>query len=166
MSRSETESRNRQSRPVDRVGFSLIELIITMLIVGIMGAIAAPKFHDSLSYHRANSAAMRIVADLKLAREYAKSTSADQTVTFSLGTDSYSITPGLTDLDRSSQPYEVTVSDAPFQASLISANFGGTATVTFNGFGAPDDGGQVVVQVGSHQVTVLLNVETGEATIQ
>ena len=72
----------------------------------------------------------------------------------------------MTDLDRPSQPYDVDVSDAPFEASLFSANFGGTATVTFNGFGAPDDGGQVVVQVGGHQVTVLLNVETGEATIQ
>src|SRR6478735_8296484 len=62
--------------------FSIFELVIVCLIMSILGAVAAPTFFDSLLFHRVESAARRVKADLELARTQARLTSASQSVTF------------------------------------------------------------------------------------
>ena len=49
-------------------GFSLLELIIVIAILGIIFAIALPNFADMLAEQRARAAASEIVGDLALAR--------------------------------------------------------------------------------------------------
>ena len=150
-----------------RRAFTLIELVIVVLIMGIMAAAAAPRFNKSLCYHRAESAAKRIKADLELARKYAMSTSTKQTVSFVVASDRYSLA-GVKDLNHGTQIYEVDLSDSLCNASIVSAAFdnGSDSDVEFDGYGVPDSGGTVVIQSGIYQRTIVVDSETGKASIQ
>src|SRR3954463_11290584 len=65
-----------------RRAFTMIELVIVLLVMGILTAVASPKFVDSLLFHRVESAARRVKADLELARTQARLTSASQSIAF------------------------------------------------------------------------------------
>ena len=150
-----------------RKAFTLVELVIVLLIIGIIAAAVAPRFAASLCYHRAESAAKRIKADLALARKYARSTSTNQTVSFVVASDRYSLA-GVPDLNHGSQIYEVDLSDALCNVSIVSAAFDAAADsdVEFNGYGVPDNGGTIVIESGNCQRTIVVDSETGNASIQ
>lgn len=148
-----------------RRGFTLVELAIVVLIVGIMVAAAAPRFADSLVYYRAEAAAKRIEADLKLARKQAITSSSAQAVDFVTGSNKYILT-GMEHPDHPSLEYEVKLSEAPYLVLLGSADFGGDETVQFDGYGVPDSGGTVVVQSGQYQKTITLDPDSGRASVQ
>jgi hypothetical protein len=78
----------------------------------------------------------------------------------------YTVFPGAVDLNRPGQPYGVDLAAAPYSVSLVSADFGGASAVTFNGYGAPSSGGQVVVASGNQQRTIRLNAPSGVIAIQ
>ena len=56
------------------------------------------------------------------------------------------------------------LSEDPYGASMVSADFGGDADIIFDVFGVPDSGGSVVIQVGNHVRTVTVDAVTGRAT--
>lgn len=51
-----------------RGGFSLIELLVVLLLMGLVLTLAAPKFTATIRYFTARSATSQVVADLALAR--------------------------------------------------------------------------------------------------
>lgn len=141
----------------------MVEMVIVVMIIGIMTAIAAPAFVDSLLYHRVESAARRLKADLELARQTARLTSATRTVTFS-GT-TYTLGSGVKGLDRTTGSYAVDLAAPPFELSTVTANFNSTQTVSFDGHGTPSSGGTVVLQANGHRCTVTLHAGNGEVAI-
>ncbi len=146
----------RRSQPTATdapTGFTLVEMIIVMLIIGIIAAVSAPRMIDALSFHRVESAATRVRADLRLARKCARANSQTQAVQFTVATNSY-VLPGISGLDHPGQDYQVDLHQAPLQANLTFANFGGNQVIVFDGYGLPDNPGTVVLQVGPHQRTV------------
>lgn len=151
--------------PPGRPAFSLLEVVLVLAIIGVVAAIAAPRYANALCRYRAEMAARRIAADLEAARAWAKRTSASQAVTFNTGAEKYELV-GREDPDHAGAPYEVVLGKAPYHADLSGALFGGGATVTFNGFGMPDNGGDVDVQVGDHARTVRVDPDTGKITIE
>jgi type II secretory pathway pseudopilin PulG len=144
--------------------FSIFELVIVCLIMSILGAVAAPTFFDSLLFHRVESAARRVKADLELARTQARLTSASQTITFTNATSTYTLA-NIKSLDKLNTAYTVDLRKEPFSLTSTSANFGGAAVVTFDGYGTPSSGGTVTLNAKSHQCTVTLNGTTGDVTI-
>lgn len=147
-----------------RRGLTLIDTVLTVLIIGIMAAAAAPRFLGLLSSRRVDAAAKRIQADLARTRQYAISTSAAQTMQFNPAGETYTV-PGMTDIDRRNETYSVALNAYPYNSNLVSAAIGGDTTLQFDRFGTPDSGGTITVESGGSQQTVTIAPETGRATI-
>ena len=145
--------------------FTLVELILVLSIIGIFAGMAAPRFGSAIARRRADAAAGRIVLDLELARRQAKTSSASQTVLFDLAQNSYRL-PGMQHPDRPGPDYEVTLSEEPYRAGIASADFGGDLEIVFDGWGSPDSGGSVVIQVGNNIRTIIVDPSTGQASVQ
>jgi len=114
----------------------LIELVLVMVIVGIMGAMAVPRFVGFLGNARADATVSRILADLKATRCRAKQTGQCQSIVFDTMHNQYAIT-GWESLDRRAGAYAVDLADEPYQATLVTADFDGSATLGFDGWGQP-----------------------------
>jgi type IV fimbrial biogenesis protein FimT len=66
-------------------GFTLLELLITVVIVAILSAIAAPSFKDMIASQRIKSAGFDLVTSLILARSEAIKQNGDVTITPATG---------------------------------------------------------------------------------
>ena len=80
-------------RPTDdrREGFTLVELTIAMLLVGILAVVAMPRYRDAWEWHCVESAARRVVADLEWARRQAIQTGTNQSAVFSVVDNRYKL---------------------------------------------------------------------------
>jgi len=145
-------------------GFTLIELTCVLVILAIFSVIALPMFASALARRRADAAATRVVEDLNRARDYARTSGTSQTVAFDPNSDSYTISP-MPDPAHPASPYAVVLSDDPYGADIVSATFGGDATLVYSGYGWPDSGGSVTLSVGSHTRVVTVNADSGVASV-
>jgi type IV fimbrial biogenesis protein FimT len=148
---------------IDRRAFTLIELVIVVLIMGILAGTAAPRYVDALANTRVDSAARRVAADLRMARDYAQKVSQAQTVDFDVSTDSYAM-PTMPDVNRPATTYTVTLPKTPYPVDVTSANFEGVDAIQFDIYGRPNHSGSVVVRSGSKQRTVQVD-KIGNVTI-
>ena len=130
--------------------------------MGILTAVAAPTFFDSLLFHRVESAARRVKADLELARTQARLTSASQSITFA--NSAYTLS-NMKSFDKPSAAYSADLKKQPYSLDSATADFSSAATVSFDGYGTPTSGGMVVLVAKSHRCTVTLNGTTGDVTI-
>jgi len=149
----------------NRRGFSLLEIVFVVAIFAVLAAMAVPRYGRATARYRADVAARRIAADIALTRKSARSAGAKRTLSFSVASGEYSVA-GLADLRDSSADYRVDLKARPYEARMLSADFGGDAELVFDGYGAPDSGGRVRVQVGEAVRTVLFDANTCEATVQ
>ena len=144
-----------ENRPSRRLGFSLIELTMSVLVLGILAAVATPIYSTSLLKYRVELAAQRIAQDVMQAQRVARQTNSSRTITFDLNGESYTIS-GLNSLDRQSQPYKIAVNASPYHSeifNLTTANQPSTTistlAIVFNRFGMPDQGGAITVRAGT-----------------
>ncbi|MGE5607763.1 MAG: GspH/FimT family pseudopilin [Bacillota bacterium] len=146
-------------------GFTLVEVVLVVTIIGIVAGIAVPRYANALHTYRAAAAAQRIAADLALVQAHAKATSSTKTITFNVGSNSYDL-PSDPGLARLQGGYTVRLGGAPYRVKLESADFNHSASVSFNGFGIPNSGGSVVISVGNKVRTVTVDASTGTAVFQ
>ena len=108
----------RQSNRGARGGVSILELTVTVLILGIIAAIASPTYSSSLQNYRTEVASQRIIQDIEQARRVARQTNSSQTITFSTISHSYTI-DSVGSLDRVGQTYDVSLGLAPYHSQLL-----------------------------------------------
>jgi prepilin-type N-terminal cleavage/methylation domain-containing protein len=167
MTRAERNNPRRVAGPlpaVRRRAFSLFELLFVVAIIAIIAAMGMPKYGRSVARYRAECAARRVAADLTLARSTAKASGAGRVVTFNTVARSYTIS-GMRHLDHALQPYTVTLSDAPYHATLDYANFGGAPQAQFDMYGGAKWAGKVVVRCGEFENSVYLSRDDGSVTV-
>jgi prepilin-type N-terminal cleavage/methylation domain-containing protein len=163
MHRIRRRARDGHSPSAKLRAFTIIELVIVLLVMSIFAAASAPAFIDSLLFHRVETAARRVKADIDYTRQRARLTSTAQTLTFT-NNATYTIS-GAKSLDNATRTYAVNLKESPYSLDSATANFSGTLVLTFDGYGAPASGGTVVVAAKSHQCTVSVNSVTGVVTI-
>ena len=157
-----TDRGQRRVGGAARNAFTLVEAFFVMVILAILSAIAVPRYAGFVANQQLEGAARRLTADLSLAQRQARRSSASQTVVFDVPNSKYQLV-GMKHPDHASQPFEVCLKDEPYRARIVSASFGGDATLVFNGFGVPDTAGTVVIAVGAYQKTINVDLETGRA---
>lgn len=148
-------------------------MVIVVLILGIIAAVAAPRYVDSLSHFRVEATAKRITADLWLARRTAKTSRAERTVQFYVPGNYYEL-EGLDDMNHPDLPYEVNLAKTGYPATLVSVDFDGNDSLTFDMYGRPFTGsppaplvaGSIVIQSSGRQRTIVVDAATGAASVQ
>lgn len=138
--------------------------MVVVAIVATLAAIALPTFGGSMARQRAVAAGNRIAADLQFAAMTARQQAAPRGVNFNNSNRTYAMT-GITDPDKPSQAYAVDLSQDPYRVTSLTASFGGSGSVLFDGFGTPSSGGSVTVASGPFQVTVSLAADGSPPTV-
>ncbi|MDI1289674.1 MAG: GspH/FimT family pseudopilin [bacterium] len=159
-SKSAPSGLHHPSRLRHLLAFSLVEVTLVISIIGVLSAIAIPRFTGSIANARLNAAAQRIERDCALARSRAMSSSKPRTIVFS--TQGYTIA-GLTSLDRRSTNYSVSLSGTD-GTTLGAVNLGGDQQLIFDMYGAPDSGGTIVLISGGRTSTLTIDPLTGKVT--
>jgi len=86
-------------------GFTMVELLITIIIMGIVLAIASSSWFGAVESRRVDSATNQLAADLRQAHSMATNRLADQTVTLLADQSEYTLPSGATvDLDDNDDP--------------------------------------------------------------
>jgi type IV fimbrial biogenesis protein FimT len=155
-----------------RRGVSLLELTVTVLILGIIAAIASPTYSSSLQNYRTEVASQRILQDIEQTRQIARQTNSSRTITFSTISQSYTIA-GSGSLDHVGQSYEIPLGRAPYHSRWLflatsaqpSVSLPSVAIV-FDRFGMPNQG--VRLRVGSGAVEKQIDVAplSGRVSVQ
>lgn len=147
---------------VQRSGFSMIEVIVSVAIIGILAAVAAPRLGRGLNAYQIEAAAERVAADLRLITEYSRNRGNSQTITVYPDRNSYSFS-GLS-VNGQNEPYVVELSAAPYEAGIQSVT-PESGRVTVDGFGFPGETLTVVLSVGDFLRTVRLEAATGRVFV-
>lgn len=146
-----------------RGAFSLLDMVVTLAIIGLMAGVAAPRFGHALKEYRLDAAANRIASDLAFARKRARTTGATETVTFDLASHTYSFS-SIEDPDSPGRPYAVTLKESPYEVQISRVKFGASKAVTFNGYGFPESPGKMVISIGKSTRTLVVDSVTGSVT--
>lgn len=142
---------NGNRRP--QAGFTLVEAVFVMAIIGILGAIALPRYAGFAATQQTEAAARRVLTDLSFAQQQARLTSSSQRVIFDVGSGTYRL-PDMKDTDRKNKTYLVDISQDPYRATITGAIFGTDSTVIYDGYGTPDTQGVVTLTVGKYRQVI------------
>lgn len=151
-----------------RVGFSLLELLVVIIILAIAAAIVIPNVSGAKGIE-AMSAARIITSDLQYAQNVAITYQNPVTVTFNPAGESYSLsnTSGPLIHPMTKEAYSTSFgSQSDFESvDIVSANFAGNSSVSFDELGTPNNAGTVTVQAGSYAYQISVAVATGRVTV-
>jgi type II secretory pathway pseudopilin PulG len=126
-----------------------VELVVVMLVLGVIAAIAAPRFGHASSTFRLDAAIQKIESDLRYAAQMARSQSRTVAVTFDPATDSYTVSGVDSPLDGTGN-YRVDLSQPPYEVDIADVRFSGGLASMFriDGHGSPLNAGVIRIELG------------------
>lgn len=154
-----------------RRGVALVDMVISVGVMGILAAVAIPRFADASANLRAESTARRVAAELNFARRTAILTSRTTTITFVVTPASYTMT-NVPDPYQRAANLATTLADVDANARFGTVQFDGGLTLSFNPYGRPlaSNGAlassTIQVKVGGRQRNVTIDLALGEAVVQ
>lgn len=134
--------------------FSLFELVVVLAITGIVAGVAAPRFAGPLNNQRINAAAERVILDMKLAAEEARSRGVTVTVVFDHAAESYAAftsyaTPGQQRL------FATSLIASPYKSTITAVEMADKSQImTIDGFGKFAQAGGIIIQSGDRYLGV------------
>jgi prepilin-type N-terminal cleavage/methylation domain-containing protein len=157
-----------QGRLCHQGGFSLPEMLLAVMVLGIAAAVIMPRYVDFTDCYRLDAAAQRVAADLRGARQFARSRAADCAVAFSLESNSYELV-GYRDPDRPGEPYVVALGRSPYSATIASVVLEPSRAerrLTFDMYGAPDASAIITLVNSSGERLVRVHPLSGVITVE
>ena len=128
-------------------------------IIAVLSAVTVPRYQGMLTRYRSDRAAHLLAAEVAAVRTRAKVTGYTLTIEFEPSTDRYRVTGG-------GRHVEATVlSEPPYRVDLASADFDGTATISFDAYGQPSSGGSVAIEAGGERRTIAVDPDTGRVSM-
>lgn len=152
-------------RPCRQAGFTLVELLLVLALVGVVAAIAAPRYASAISRFNADTTARRVCRDLTLARAAAFAGGTPQSVIFDTVGNQYTV-GSLSHPDHPGAAYVVRLDEMSSPAQLVTVDFAGSSVCSFDAFGLPTNGGTVVLKVGGAQRAIMVDGATGRIGVQ
>lgn len=129
-------------------GFTLIELIIVIILLGIIGAIASTRLTDISSNMRVSSAINQIISDIELTKELALAKSSNMTITFDINLEEYTIREnGSLVIDYpGGENGVIKLTDGIFSSTdLTSVNLNGSNIINFDKWGNVLNSGTILL---------------------
>jgi type II secretory pathway pseudopilin PulG len=150
----------------------MIEMVLVVVIMGIIVAIAAPKFADAESGRKLSSAKRIIESDIKALQLRARATGKEHVIAFYPTKEMYVAFEG-SDIERTAIVLTRTLTNDPTSVELSRTDIGGDENIVVNVFGELekdfsvgilDDGTEVLISFGGTDFTrgTVTEVDTPE----
>ena len=137
-------------------GFSMIELIIVVVLIGIFTAMALTRTDTGLTTIREQIAIDQITNDIDLARSMAFARNEAITIIFDKNQESYGVYNGLgiiKDFPNSNNDGIISLDNSYLRnLDIKEVNFGGSANLQFQPLGDPVSGG--TIELNTKTITV------------
>lgn len=154
-----------------RKGFTLVELIITMVIIAIISVIAIPKMYSHYVSNKISSAAKIMLADIRYAQSKAMAEHDSTWVEFDESQNLYKLYSGATKATRTldfntfeNSSFIRYLDQGDFKNVVITdLNIGDDNEIAFDWFGNTSNSGTIVL---NNSTTITVEYSTGLVRIE
>ena len=144
--------------------FSLIEMVIVVTIIGIVSAIALPRFASSQTGRRASAAKRIIFSDIEMVKLRARATSKTHIIKFYPADNRYIVFEGTT-LNRQSAVLLRDISESPFELGIDLTSLGVSQEATITAYGEVSPAFTVGIEADDQTISIEIAGVDGEQAV-